>query len=475
MYQATPTGLPWGMSSLAMPGITSAQMANRIWGAGYQQRTDLSQGLIQAMIGGGQFGGQAWQLQQQAQQQMAQSGIQLQQLALQRAFTTGVGLNQYAGTVNPQTGQPFGFNTGKFGFNIPGVGGFTSQGGGFWGVEDAFRNLNWMQQQWGFGQQREQLSMQDRFFQQNFALNMQQSQMQRGWTRQDWGFQDQMRGMQWGWRQEDFQENLRFMTGRERRLAERQMGRETILYGAEGEQIDRQRKRQEELWKLEDERFRIQAQQQKEQVKFQEEAIKKQEQFFEARKKLEEEQVKIQRAYQIEQMKLQEQQIKSAAGYAATQLEIAKTMQEFSKFSQEAAAKGNLFNEDTMEALIEAFAEIYGWVIKIEEKAGGGGGKGGGGGDKVPKGPRDYIPEQYGGDVFAGQDLIVGERGVEKFRPYFSGQIIPTHKLDPWQNGTPIQMAGPGDGKGQIRLVINLGGNLLREFILSAVDKEIDV
>jgi len=475
MYQATPTGLPWGMSSLAMPGITSAMMAPRIWGANWQQRPDLSQGLIQAMIGGGQFGGQAWQLQQQAQQQMAQVGIQQQQMALQRAFTTGVGINQYAGIVNPQTGQPFGFNTGKFGFNIPGVGGFTSQGGGFWGVEDAFRNLNWMQQQWGFGQQREQLSMQDRFFQQNFALNFQQAQQQRGWTRQDWAFQDQMRGMQWGWRQEDFQENLRFMTGRERRLAERQMGRETILYGAEGEQIDRQRKRQEELWKLEDERFRLQQSQHKEQLKFQEEAIKKQEQFFEARKKLEEEQVKLQRAYQIEQMKLQEQQIKSAAGYAATQLEIAKTMQEFSKFSQEAAAKGNLFNEDTMEALIEAFAEIYGWVIKIEEKSGGGGGKGGGGGDKVPKGPKDYIPEQYGGDVFAGQDLIVGERGVEKFRPYFSGQIIPNYKLDPWQNGTPLQTTGSGDGKGQIRLVINLGGNLLREFILSAVDKEIDI
>ena len=474
MYQQTMTGMPWGMSSLAMPGITSANVAKQIWGADWQKTVSpIGQELINTMIGGGQFALQRWQLDEQIAAQRAQAGLQLQQLALSKAFTTGVGINQYAGAVNPQTGQPFGFNTGKFGFNIPGAGSFTSQGGGFWGIEDAFRNLNWTQQQWGFGQQREQLSMQDRFFQQNFALNMQQSQMQRGWTRQDWGFQDQMRGMQWGWRQEDFQENLRFMTGRERRLAERQMGRETILYGAEGEQIDRQRKRQEELWKLEDERFRLQQSQHKEQLKFQEESIKKQEQFFEARKKLEEEQVKLQRAYWVEQMKIQEKQIAASVHYAEVQNEIALRMLEFSQFSQEAAAKGNLFNPDTQAELLEFF-EAIAEAIKDLMKAGGGG-KDGKDGDKVPKGPKDYVPQQYGGDVFAGQDLIVGEKGVEKFRPYFSGQIIPTHKLDPWQNGTPIQTAGLGDGKGQIRLVINLGGNLLREFILSAVDKEIDV
>jgi hypothetical protein len=474
------TGMQWGTSSLAMPGISSAAMAGRIWGAGYAGRGDVSQGLIGAMISGGTFGGQMYQLQQQAQHTQAMAGIQLEQIALNRTFQTGVGLGQYTGIVNPQTGQPFGFHTGAFGVNVQGVGGFRTEGGGLWGVQDAMRGLGYMQQEWQFGRQREQLDMQDRFWQQNFNLNRRQSMMQRPWRREDWAYQDQTRALQWSWRQEDFQEESRFMTGRDRRLAERGMARETIMYGLEGEQIDKQRERQEDLWKLEDERFMIQEQQHKEQLQFQEEGIKTQQKFYEERKRLTEEQYKLQRAFQIRQMELSEKQAQASAAYAAEQQKIAQTMAEFSQFSQEASAQGNLFNEKTLDALADALEDINPELAKLirqlrdavktaknatDDDDGG----------YVP--PDDDVqgPRQHGGYVQAHQQYLVGEAGAEMFRPYLSGEIVPNHKLNPFDN-TVISPQDTGSGASQlIHLVLNLGDQHFREYIIETVDSEIDV
>ena len=477
-YQQQVTGMPWGMSSLAMPGVSSMAMAGRIWGQGWQGQQGLNQGLIQAMIQGGQFGGQEYQLQIQAEQARAQAGIQMQQLALTRSFQTGVGLDKYAGTVNPQTGQPFGINTGRFSVNVPGAGSFTSQGGGFWGLEDASRNLNWMQQQWGFGQQQQQLDMQGRFFMQNFNLNQQQSQMQRGWAREDWGFQDRTRAMQWGWRQEDFQEQARFMTGRDRRLAERQMGRETIMHDIEGEQIDKQRERQKDLWQLEDERYKAQLQQHKEQQKFQQDAIKMQQRFFEERKKLEEEQVKLSRAYFIEQQKLQEAQIGASVKYAEIQREIALTMQQFSKFSQTAAAEGNLFNNETLLALADALEELNPQLAELIKLAVEGAEDMGAFQKGNPKQKKDdgkkYKPYQYGGRIQAGESGLIGETEPEIYTPYFTGDIIPVSKYDPWQNGM-VSPTGQRDTDRTTHIVLNIGGHNLMDIILKALNKEIDV
>jgi hypothetical protein len=475
-YQQQVTGLPWGMSSLAMPGVTSTLMGSRIWGRDWQTNPALSQGLIGAMVGGGQFAGQAWQAQQAAQAQQAQAGIQLQQMALSRAFNTGVGIDQYSGIVNPQTGSPFGFNTGKFGFNVPGVANFQSQGGGFWGVQDAFMNMNWAQQQWNFGQQSQQMEMGNRFFQQNMGLNMQQSQMQRGWSMEDWQTQDRTRAMQWGWRVEDFGEQARFLTGRDRRMAERQMGRETIMHDIEGEQIDRQRERQRELWDLEDERFRVQRQQQQEQLRFSQEALKIQEQFFEERRRLEEEQNKLQRAYQTEQMRLSEEQVKASAAYAQTQKEIAETMRQFEEFSTRASAEGNLFNEDTMIALLEVlselnpeFKELLDNLVDAKKSLGGGGGGGGGGGTGKPSVYAD------GGTIFAGEMGVVGERGTERIKPYFTSEIIPEQRFDPWQHGIILPTLDDGGKRQPIVLNISVGGKHLKQVILDTTSGDIEI
>lgn len=331
--------------------------------------------------------------------------------------------------------------------------------------------------------------------------------MQRPWRREDWRYQDQQRAMQWAWRQEDFQEEQRFMTGRDRRLGERQMARETIMYGLEGEQIDKQRERQEDLWKLEDERFMIQEAQHREQLKFTEEGIKVQERFYEERKRLEQEQVKLTRAYYTEQMKLQEQQIKASAAYARTQQEIAQTMLEFRQESEKLMAQGGLFNEDTWAGLVSIMSEIdpqlaqefWDLFMKQMDKALDKADRGTTDNDQLgnddwrdddasdddgtgppPGGHPDHqnIPEgtrrQHGGRVVAGMDYVVGEAGTEAFRPYFTGDVLPTYKTNPWES-TMLTPRNQGKESQLIQLILNLGGDYFREFILNTVDSEIDV
>lgn len=186
----------------------------------------------------------------------------------------------------------------------------------FWALEDRSRAMQYGQQQWQFGFQQRQLDMQNRQFMQNFALNLQQSQMQRGWARQDWGYQDIQRNLQWQWKQEDFGEEVRFMTGRQRKLAERGMRRETIMHDIEGEQIDRQRERQKDIWKLEDERFDVQLQQHRESLAMQEEQLQKSREFFEERWALETESIALHREYQKKQLELQMAAAGAQAHYA---------------------------------------------------------------------------------------------------------------------------------------------------------------
>ncbi|MGY5875136.1 MAG: hypothetical protein RTU30_05280, partial [Candidatus Thorarchaeota archaeon] len=203
-----------------------------------------------------------------------------------------------------------------------------------------------------------QLDMQERFTEESMGLQRQQMTLQRGWTRQDWGYQDQTRGMQWGWKQEDFAEGARFMTGRDRRLAERQMERDTIMYGLEGEQIERQRDRQEILWGLEDERFDLQKRQNQESLDMQRERLEKMREFFEQRKDLEQQSVELNREYWERNIALQEESIGIQAGYAKAQLEINTTMAEFSDEATTARDSINLLNEESFATLHEHLAAI---------------------------------------------------------------------------------------------------------------------
>jgi hypothetical protein len=359
------TGMGWGTSTLATPQMVgqiqaggimtpmgiqsispqmattmaSQQMANKIWGQGYQGRTDISQGAAAAMVSGGTFGLAQYQQTLNVDYQKQMAGNQLAMLNLQ-------------GEYMPK----------------------------FWNIEDRQRSLQNQQAQWGFQMQERQMGMQRGQFYENIGLNQQQAQMQRGWTQQDWQYQNQTRNLQWGWKQEDFGEQLRFMTGRDRRLAERQMGRETTLHDLESEQITKTRDRQKELWALEDQRFALQKKQFEEQMALQQENLNKQKEFYTQGRALQEEQVKLQREYWKAQHELQLAAGGAAAKYATEQGKVNQLMLEFSQFSTLASAKGNLFNSETIKALITAiaeldpvFAHLLEQALNLQQYTGGGG------------------------------------------------------------------------------------------------------
>jgi len=475
--QGQVTGMPQFYSN-----ITSSQ-AQGMWGSGWQNRGYLSAGVTgwknpnTGEVIKGYPGIQLAMSEASYNYQMAQAGVASQQVQMQLAFQTGVGINAYSGTVNPQTGQPFGFNTGKFGFNIPGAGSYKSQGGGFWGIEDTMRNLGYAQQQWQFQQSREQLAMSGRQFFEQQGLQQRQFNMQKGWTIEDWATNDRTRAMQWGWKVEDFQENLRFMTGRDRRLAERQMGRETVMHNIEEEQIGKQKDRQQELWKLEEERFKMTRKQFLENQKFQENAIKMQEKFFEERKKLEEEQIKLSRAYFIQGLNLQKQQIAAQAKYAK---DIYDTQQGLTLLNRE--QDKNLDNWKTAaeysDKLVPLFDAIADAAIKLDAAGVINIGKKNNGTQETGK-EGDYIPQAFGTDM-----IVPPGHPNDSYGPVWlsSGERLKVEapgdfKLkSPWEQTSEVFTPTPQiKGSEPITLIINIGSERIYKIITDAVSKELSV
>jgi hypothetical protein len=299
----------------------------------------------------GQFGMQGVQAIDQMNAQLAQIGVQREGLAATMAFTTGVGIGNYSGTINPVTGGNFGFPTGPISGNVAGVGSYQSQGGGFWGIQEAQQQLGWMQQQNQFSAQQQQMGIQSSQFYTNMGMQQQQMGMQRGWTQQDWGYQAETRGLNWQWQQQDFQENARFMTGRDRRLAERQMSRAGTMHDLEGDQIEKQKERQKALWNLEDQRFEIQKQQFEENQAFQEEQLEIAIAFFEERKKLEEQSMAMQRAYFIVQQQLSQKALDAQASAAVIQASNTLTMLTWEQALAAGDAQLKTMTEETLQKL----------------------------------------------------------------------------------------------------------------------------
>jgi hypothetical protein len=491
--QGTPVDIPafalsgathprFGMLQQMMPQGTFGQGAGLAFSQGY--RPSWSPTALP-----GTMGMQAYLSDMSYQAQMAQIGNQMAQWQLGRAFNTGVGINAYQGIINPQTGSPFGFNTGKFGFNIPGAGQYTSQGGGFWGVQDASRNLGYVQQEWQQGFQQQQMQMQQRQWGESFALQQKQALMQRPWAQQDWAYQDLTRGLQWGWRQEDFAEQRRFMTGRDRRLAERGMQRETIMHDLEGEQIDKQRERQKETWKLEDERFDLSRKHNQEQLDMQIKQMDMSKKFYEERKKLEEEQVLLQRAYQIEQMNLQKQAIGAQAELAkrskeAQDIQNAIALLNILLMAQEEDLRKNLSDSqgETQKWVDATFQAIVEWLKTIGVEIGNLGGdfsppsNGRGTTPNAPLGDDDWrTGSAVGNYLSAGQLSTVNEQGDEVFRPYWSGEVIPLTKYDPWKT-TVVQNQSQPVSSSQPRIInVYIGNRHLGQYILDEVDSDLRI
>lgn len=415
------TGLDWGRTSLATATRTSQQVAQQLWGT-----TGEPGSLIEALVQGGTRQGQIWQQQQAFQQQREQLGVSWEQLQLQRWYM-------------PQV----------------------------FALQERGRQLSYAQTEWGLQQQSEQLAIGRQNFAATTGFQFQQMQMQRGWTQEDWRYQGQVRAMQWGWQQEDFAENVRFMTGRERRLAERQMGRQTIMHDLESEQIEKQKGRQRELWALEDERFQQQIAYQESLFNLQARNISQQEEFYHISRQLQEEQAALSIEYWERSIALQEKQLGISSKYASIQEETFETMQPLNALLEDVQGQFNLLGEQSLPALLRMLYELDPAVRALLEAGGYVLPSAGGGGDWG-----EYIaPMQHGGSVLAGESYLVGERGIEIFKPSTSGEIIP---LDPW--GTTVTSMKTNVGatrQGAINLMIYLGNELLYNGVVDVVDQEI--
>jgi hypothetical protein len=420
----TPTGLPWGTNSLASGAISSQAMAGRIFGGPSQWASQgFSSGAINSLVQGGMRGYQDYTMDLSYQNQMAMIGQQYKQIALQERY-------------QPQ----------------------------FWALEDKSRQLGYQQQEWSFGFQQRQLDASDYWWNKNRGLEKQQITYQREWQKEDWATNQQQRDLQWQWKQEDYAESIRFTTGRQRRIGERQMGRDTIMHNLEQEQADKQQERQKTLWKLEDERFKMSKEQHDQQIDFQQEQIDKQREFFEERKKLEAEQVKLQREYWKDQMQLQKESLGIQAGYAKEMHAAQKTMVQLQRAAEDARGQVNLLTDQSFAGLSSEIAtgiSLFGqYIEKVQElnqlMAAATGASANGG--VTPKGERDDLSATTSTSTQSGGTM--------------TPTSLSTSGSNPW-NSTVVTSGSGGSGKVTQTIIVNLGNETLAKYVTKIVDKEI--
>jgi hypothetical protein len=297
--------------------------------------------------------------------------------------------------------------------------------------------------------------------------------------------------MQWGWKVEDFEENVRFMSGRQRKLAERQMERETTMYGMEGERIDTQRERQKEMWSLEDQRFELTKKHFEEQRQLQQENMKKQREFYDEGMKLQDELLRLQREYQMKQLELQKAAIGAQAEAARKMKEAQDAMQAIADEAQDVSGEFNIAKSrqvDMINTIVKGMNHLITNIPGVFNAMGkaliplftvGGGGGGGGGSSEY---------RQTGGPVLPGDVAIVGEGGIEAIRSSVPQHVFPTNETfaamiggadnisDPWSESfiSKIKDANSTGGK-PTTLIINIGNERLAEYVLNTVNDALEV
>lgn len=339
----------------------------------------------------------------------------------------------------------------------------------FWAIEDKQRQLGHQYQKQQFKMQERSLEFSDSMFWKQRGIQEEQVGLTRKWAQEDWDYQGAMRSMQWQWKQEDFQENIRYASGRERRLGERQMQRETTMFNAEGDQIEKQKSRQEEMWKLEDERFVLEKEQHLESMTMQRKQLVMQKEYYFERYELESKQIKLQREYWKEQIELQKRSAgvsaaaaKASSEYADTQLMIAQGFEENMK-------SGGVYDPQVWEELgtlmglvhlsFQDFKKDLIEVKKLIDAIVAGGGSNAVGGYYSP------------GNMMAefGAETLVAEGSRMR--------VEPTFVHNPWQDALVANTKNQGGGSpsSPTTVIINVGGERLKEFVIDTISKEVSV
>lgn len=266
------------------------------------------------------------------------------------------------------------------------------------------------------------------------------------------------------------------MTGRQRRLAERQMQRQTIMHGMEEENIDRQRNQQKELWGLEDERFRLAKEHFTQQEEFQKEGIKKQEEFYERRRKLEEEMVEMQRTYMLEQLKLQESAIGAQAQYAK---EMHEHQLDMISMNQEIATTVDTWKTAWSygDLAAEVFAEITKWLEDLAARFDIDIPKGG----SPPPGGKPANPvvvyEDNEKRVWSDGRVEYKNGGGSDTGTGGTGTYTPTSGVvtSTWEDEYLSVQAGTGAAPGMQEITIYIGNEVLGTYVIDTVTKELTI
>ena len=365
------------------------------------------------------------------QQAMASAGAQLAQLKLGHAFTTGIGLGDYGNTLgNTQFGTP---STALSQYASTSL----AQPGGMWGLQDQSRALANQQFAWQMSNQTASRELQGAQFQQGWNLNRQQAVQQYGWQQEDFSRQQRVnqlqRGFQmedfsfgkaerdrhFGWQMEDTNESMRFLTGRERKLAERQKGRVVEEHGIGEERASTLESRQKIMWKEEDDRLGVQKVRANELFKLALQRFDIDKKNFEDRQKLEANAQDMQIKFYGENQRLQltqqdlertqyelakkesERAIGASAGFATKQNEINDTLADI-------AAKQHSVNNSLqwqMDTEIAFFNNLGSYLVLLTQFMATGG-----------KGQLPTMPG-VGGTGQAGVDYTVGPNGEEGISP----------------------------------------------------------
>jgi len=464
--QGQQTGLPWGTTSYQWGNVPAQQVTANVWGAGAVgpgggwAGSALSNNPIlnaavtgytmsNGQVVGGSMGAQLAANKFSYQGQMASIGATLRGIALQEEYMP----------------QFFALNTQQ-------------------------AQLGYEQQMYGFGYQRQTFDIQNQYQMWQFGQQQQQMNRTRQWTQQDWGYQSQMRGLQFQWSTEDYEENVRFMSGRERRLAERQRGRDVMSYNLETGQIDIQRARQQELWDIQQKQFDKAKAEYKTLHDLQSQYMTKQEEFYKKSFELQETERKLQYEYQMKQLQLSKDAAGAQAYFATKTYEANQKLLEMADQESIAAGNAKLLGNN----MISVLDIITNFVRELYDITGGelpdasdpltdrSNNPGAGWRWDAEKGR--WVPIQ-GGSAIGGvitSPRIVGEDGPEVAIPITPTSIISGNTLqaitrglsDPWAGEVIPRYAQTASKLGGNSVIkIYIGNELLGKYVIDTTSKEI--
>jgi hypothetical protein len=463
--------------------------------------------------------------------------------AFEQGFTipgTEINVAGLQGTQLALQNEAFGIRRQQLGISQQRLAGQYDYTMSMWDIQDRMTAQSRAQQDFNWGMQgrrmdmqesqfmdnqafaREQAGVQAQWGRQDIGINVARTGREREWRREDWAIQDSLRATQWGWQQQDFQENIRFSTGRQRRLQVRGRERATFMHQAEEEQIERERERQKERegWQDEDfekqrnrheqnvtwqtERFDLSVEHFNEQMSLNREAHEESRKFMDERRALEDELRDLQRDWWKQQHEFNKQQMSMQAAQLKNQEEqwaLTNTINQL------------LTEQDGINAEIDA--GIRGMASGAEEfllvindillamamenlsddiilDPGGPIITGGGNGDDhnipedpyFPPGPQPMrhggpiFPARHGREAFPGGKYLVGDGGVpELFIPDRAGRITPfTGGVDNPESG---QVSLAEELFASLGEVSNLSGSLvvieaLKELVMALDDSNPD-